>query len=197
MDGQALIARARELKKTCLGCQDCALGQVQELDGYDPHVYAVGNVGSKVFFIAEAPGFDETRLKKPLIGRSGGVFNEYVLGGLGLQREDVWITNTVLCHPPGNRKPTKNELQACSRHLEAQFDLIKPKLVVIMGTTPMSAMIGIDSGITKLAGEVHRSKRFDVEVFILAHPSWFLRNHDFATLAKHVALLKKVYDNLK
>jgi uracil-DNA glycosylase len=199
MNGQDLVAKAKELKQACLNCSKCELGKTKSLDGHDPHVYAVGNVGSKIFFVAEAPGFDETRLKKPLIGRSGKVFDEYVLGGLGLKIEDVWITNTVLCRPPENRKPTKEELAACSCHLQAQFDLIKPRLVVIMGATPMSVMLGIDSGITKLAGTFKPSTAYkDIDVFILAHPSFIIRTGAYSQYKEHVSILNdKIRDYLR
>ena len=138
---QELLDKANSLKSKCLSCKKCVLGQADKLDGYDPHVYAIGNVASKIFFIAEAPGFDETVKRVPLIGRSGKVYEEEILKRLGLERKDVWTTNTCLCRPPNNRKPTKGEIESCHEHFQAQFDLIKPKLVVTLGAVPMSIML--------------------------------------------------------
>lgn len=129
-DAENRLQAACSLKKSCYSCRKCILHEHPE---YDPHVFAVGNVAADVFFVGEAPGADEVRLKKPLVGKSGRIFNEVVLGGLGLKREQAWITNTVLCRPPNNRRPEKEEIEACSSHLACQFELIKPKLAVALG----------------------------------------------------------------
>ncbi len=184
------INLAKQMRNNCYACKNCELGNVWD-DNSDPHVYAMGNIGAKFLFIAEAPGADEVKQKKPLIGKSGKVFEEYILGGLGLDRMDVWITNTVLCRPPGNRKPTPNEKKACLPHFRKQLDIIKPTLVITLGATPMATMLGIDSGITHFAGGSYMSKFYNIETFVLLHPSYFLRNHKFDLLKKHVQLLNE------
>ena len=195
MDSALLLEKANAFKQACYNCKNCSLCSSHG-ENYDPHVYAYGNVASPIFFIAEAPGKTEVELKKPLVGKSGQVYEEYILNELGLKRKEVWTTNIVLCRPPDNRKPTEKERQACLPHLKAQFELIKPELVVVLGATPLAAMLGIESGITKLAGQKLHSKTFDVDVFVLLHPSWFLRNHNFDLLKKHVELLKPIIANI-
>lgn len=189
VDGKAFIEKAKELRSKCYSCRNCELGQ-DKLDGHNPHVYAIGNVASKIFFQAESPGFDETRLREPLIGRSGKLFDEKVLGGLGLKRNQVWITNAVLCRPPNNRKPTPSEREACMFHFVEQMKLINPKVIVTMGATPLEFLTGISSGITRLAGKPLKSEKFDISVFPLLHPSFILRSGQYDLLDDHVKSLK-------
>lgn len=191
MDKFAILQKAAELKRECLACKNCELHK-NIVDDIDPHVYGYGNLASPVIFLAEAPGADEARLKIPLIGKSGQLFEKRVLEPLELARSDVWITNTALCRPPGNRKPTMEEKERCLPHLRAQFEIINPKLVVTLGATPMETMLGIESGITKLAGQKFRSQKFNVDVFALLHPSYFLRGNDIAILDAHVKILKPI-----
>ena len=107
------------LKDKCYACKECPLGR-KEVDGRDPHVFASGLVKSKIFFIAEAPGADEVKLKKPLVGRAGKFFEAKILGAAGLKRSDVYITNSVLCRPSDrNRTPLPVEIEICRMHLDA------------------------------------------------------------------------------
>lgn len=195
MEPQEIIDKAIQLKKDCLSCKKCSLCE-NIVDGVDPHVYGYGNLASPIMVISEAPGLDETIKKIPLIGKAGQVFEKYVLGGLELKREDVWTTNTCLCRPPNNRKPTPEEREACLPHLQAQLALIKPKLVVLLGATPMSVFLGIESGITKLAGQKFTSQRFNVDCFICFHPSYILRTGQYNILQEHVKVLKPLIYNM-
>jgi len=190
MEKQEIINRAIQLKKDCLSCKNCSLYE-NIVDGADPHVYGYGNLASPIMFCAESPGETETIKKIPLIGKAGQVFEKYILGGLELKREDVWTTNINLCRPPNNRKPTPEEREACLPHLKAQIALIKPKLVVLLGTTPMSVFLGIEAGITKLAGQKFTSQKFNVDVFLCFHPSYILRTGQYNLLSEHVKLLKQ------
>src|SRR5271157_3399216 len=95
---ESLSAEVKKCTKCDLGCE--------LLDGHNPHVMGQGNVNAKIMFVAEAPGLQETIYGRPLTppGTSGKIY-EKVLFALGLKREDVYTTNTVLCRPPSNRDP--------------------------------------------------------------------------------------------
>jgi len=190
MDPSIYIQKAKDLRTACYSCKKCPLG-VNELDGFDPHVFGYGNVASPIIFMAEAPGLDETRLRAPLVGKSGQIYQKFILDALGFDRKDIYTTNAVLCRPPNNRKPTPEERSICLPHLVAQFNLIKPELVVVLGVTPMAVMLGVDEGITNMAGKIYRSGGFGVDVFVLTHPSWIIRTGQYDLLKGHVKLLKE------
>lgn len=191
MKDEELIAFAEKLKGSCYSCKKCSLGQVDSLDGFDPHVFGVGNVCANIVFLAEAPGFEETKLRQPLVGRSGKLFNKIILEGLGLKRNDVWITNTVLCRPPKNRKPISQEIKYCSEHFEKQIELIKPKVIITLGAVPLNYLASISNGITKIATKPLKSEEYNLDIFPLLHPSYILRTGKYELLGEHVVLLKR------
>lgn len=195
MDPKDIISQAIELKRGCLSCKNCSLCQ-NIIDGIDPHVYAYGNLASPIVFCSEAPGQQETIQKIPLIGQAGQVYEKYILKPLGFDRKDVWTTNICCCRPPNNRKPTIEERDACSSHLQAQLKLIKPKLLVALGSTPMAAMLGIENGITKLAGQKYHSQKYDIDVFVMFHTSYILRTGQYEILGKHVDILKSLINQI-
>ena len=91
-----------------------------------------GSMSADVVFIGEAPGFHEDRLGRPFVGPSGKFLDE-LLAGVGLRREDVYITNMVKCRPPNNRDPLPGEIAACKPYLDKQIELISPKVIVLLG----------------------------------------------------------------
>lgn len=187
---EEMLAKAEALRENCYNCKNCSLGQCEKLDGYNPHVYGYGNVASKIFFVAEAPGFTETQKQIPLIGKSGQLYEKKILAPLGLERDDIWTTNTVLCRPPNNRKPTEEERKLCLPHFEAQLKLMQPKLIIVLGSTPLEMATGISSGITKCAGELIDSF-FDIPTFVLLHPSFILRTGKYDLLDDLVEKLRQ------
>jgi DNA polymerase len=129
-----------------------------------------------VVFVGEAPGEEEDRQKKPFVGRAGRYLNEK-LQEVGLRREDVYITNVVKSRPPGNRKPTKDEMMGCLPYLRKEIEIIKPKLIVCLGSTALEGLLGKNLPITR-----HRGQVFDypydrnIKVFLTYHPAYVLRN---------------------
>jgi DNA polymerase len=166
-----------ELGKKCYDCKKCPLGQTL-VDDRDPHVFSVGRVPSEIMFVAEAPGADEVKLRKPLVGRSGKFFDSKILEVAGLERKDVYITNTVLCRPAKNRTPLPGEIEACREHLDAQICLVNPKLIIPLGNVPLLGITG-QTGITKKRGKLQLSKEWSngeqYWVFPMFHPSYCLR----------------------
>lgn len=159
---------AAEAKK----CTKCDLGCEKSLDGFDPHVVGQGNIDSDIIFMAEAPGLQETKFGRPLTppGTSGKLY-EKMLKALGLTREEVYTTNTVLCRPPKNRDPELWEVHKCKVHLEKQLEIVQPKLVVTFGRFAAQVLLG-NFKITKEHGVLRKSEQFNVDVFPLYHPAY-------------------------
>ena len=117
-------------------------------DGVTPHlaqtatqlVFGVGNPDSDIVFIGEAPGKNEDLQGEPFVGAAGKFLNE-MLGTIGLERKDIYITNIVKYRPPDNRDPTPEEIEAFKPYLEQQLQVIAPKLVVLLGRHSMSVFL--------------------------------------------------------
>lgn len=183
----SLKEQVLELKSKCYECKECPLGR-KEVDGRDPHVFASGFVKSKIFFIAEAPGADEVRIKKPLVGRAGKFFEAKILGAAGLKRTEVFITNSVLCRPSDrNRTPLPVEIEVCRTHLDAQICLLQPKLLVTMGNVALSSCCEL-TGIMKQRGRLRWSREWSngerVPVFPIFHPSYCIRGSGLKEMAE-------------
>ncbi|MGD2072778.1 MAG: uracil-DNA glycosylase [Candidatus Thorarchaeota archaeon] len=100
-----------------------------------------GPVDAKVIFVGEAPGAKEDELGRPFVGRSGALLTE-LLKNIGLSRSEVFITSVLKSRPPKNRTPTKREVKACMPYLRRQFEIINPKLIVLLGGVAVSSIIG-------------------------------------------------------
>jgi uracil-DNA glycosylase len=92
---------------------------------------------------------------------------------MGLKREDVYITNVVKCRPPNNRKPTVDEVESCEPFLFREIEVIKPKVIVTLGATPMFSLLRIKEGITKIRGNFYSFH--DIPVMATFHPAFLLR----------------------
>lgn len=136
-------------------------------------VFARGNPEADICFVGEAPGEDEDLSGIPFVGRSGKLLDETVKE-LGLDPEkDIYVCNIIKCRPPGNRRPTDEEVNHCIEYLEDQIRMTNAKVIVALGNTAVSTLIGT-SGITKIHGKLFKySKLWLVPVY---HPSYVLRN---------------------
>ncbi|SNZ11370.1 uracil-DNA glycosylase [Hydrogenobacter hydrogenophilus] len=145
-------------------------------EGSSGYVFGDGNPDSPVVFVGEAPGEEEDRQKKPFVGRAGRYLNEK-LQEVGLSREEVYITNVVKSRPPGNRKPTKDEMIGCIPYLRKEIEIIKPKLIVCLGSTALEGLLGKNLPITRYRGQVF-DYPYDrnIKVFLTYHPAYVLRN---------------------
>jgi uracil-DNA glycosylase family 4 len=161
-------------------------------------VFADGTPHAPVMIIGEAPGADEDRIGRPFVGRSGQLLDR-MLAAIGLERQrNVYITNVLFWRPPGNRKPTDDEIAACLPFVWRHIALNAPQLVVLCGGTATSALLGRSEGITKLRG-----RWFDLAVpgldqpihtLTTYHPSFLLRAparksdswHDFLELQSKI-----------
>lgn len=128
-------AALEELHRQILECTKCPLAK-----GRTHTVPGEGNPNAKVMFIGEAPGEQEDVQGRPFVGPAGRFLNE-LLALAGLERDEVFITNTVKCRPPNNRTPSNDELLACRPFLEAQIALIRPKVVCLLGAAALKALL--------------------------------------------------------
>lgn len=120
-------------------CIDCSLHK-----GRKNIVFGDGNIYSpKLFIIGEAPGEEEDIAGKPFIGKAGAKLNQ-ILAFAKIKREDIFISNSVICRPPNNRMPTEEEINTCRWRLHLQIKLINPKLLLMLGRAAMISMLGKD-----------------------------------------------------
>ena len=108
-------------------CEKCDLSQ-----GRNRSVPGDGALDADIMFIGEGPGYHEDRQGLPFVGQAGNLLNE-MLAFIGLSRQDVYITNMVKCRPPNNRDPFPAEIRSCAPYLDAQIELIQPKVIVTLG----------------------------------------------------------------
>lgn len=160
-----------------------------------------GSVEAKVIFVGEAPGYWEDVKGLPFVGSAGKVLDG-LLTGIGLVRENVFITNVVKCRPLGNREPKPFEVETCtSLYLNRQISLVKPKVVVALGrhsTAYVLSKVGFDRvlNITDLHGKVSKVKFLGLSLVVLPmfHPASVLHNprykealeNDFCVLRKEL-----------
>ncbi len=132
-----------------------------------------GAANAKIFLLGEAPGKMEDAKGKPFIGKSGK-YLDGMLANIGLSRDDVYITSSVKCRPPKNRKPVLSELAICKANwLEKQLAIIKPKLVILLGKTALYQMTGRVDRLLNCHGEVFSKQGIDC--FITFHPASAMR----------------------
>ncbi|MEC8727683.1 MAG: uracil-DNA glycosylase [Pseudomonadota bacterium] len=148
-------------------------------------VFADGNPLSDIMFIGEAPGADEDRQGKPFVGVSGQLLNR-MLSSIHMPREDVYVTNTILWRPPGNRTPTAQETAQFMPILRRHIQLVAPKLLVCLGGAAAKALLSTDTGILKLRGQWHEFDAGDglfLPVMPTLHPAYLLRSPQQKALA--------------
>jgi len=127
-----------------------------------------GSGNAKVVFVGEAPGEQEDIQGRPFVGAAGKLLTE-LLAGVGMRREEVYITNIAKCRPPKNRPPRKDEVAACKPYLERQFALIKPRVVCPMGNSAIQPLMDPEKGVTELHGITFEEG--GVTYFPMYHPA--------------------------
>ena len=174
------------LKDECLNCMKCDLHKTRT------HVvFGTGREDADIMFVGEGPGQSEDEQGLPFVGRSGQLLTGY-LGAVGLNRDDVYITNIVKCRPPGNRDPKPEEQELCIDYLKLQVRCIKPKIIVCLGRVAAARLIDSDFKVTKQHGEFLFKK--DYLMMGTYHPSALLRNPNlkFDALSDFQALVKQL-----
>ena len=158
-----------EVETQAKSCMLCRLK-----DSRTQVVFGEGPVPCDLFFIGEAPGEVEDQTGRPFVGPAGKKLDE-ILASVGIERNQVYISNTVKCRPPNNRLPQKDEMETCWPYLEAQIHHLKPKIIITLGNAPTQLLLNTQEGITTLRGKFLPWKN-GVEIFPMFHPSYLLRN---------------------
>ncbi|HEY2629180.1 MAG TPA: uracil-DNA glycosylase [Usitatibacter sp.] len=156
----------REAVRTCTACVLCKQRKQA--------VFGVGNESAPWLFVGEGPGADEDEQGEPFVGQAGRLLDS-MLTAIGLKRgREVYIANVVKCRPPGNRTPTGEESAACAPYLDRQIELIAPKLIVALGKSAATRLLGTEASLSSLRGRVHDYR--GTPVVVTYHPSYLLRS---------------------
>ena len=149
-----------ELEEVVKHCRKCRLCETRK-----NVVFGVGNREADIMFIGEGPGADEDTQGEPFVGKAGKLMN-MAFDMLGIKREEVYIANIVKCRPPNNRNPQDDEAENCLDYLRNQVILVKPKIIVLLGSVALKNILGKEYGITASRGKWLERKG------ILYMPTW-------------------------
>lgn len=164
-DKAAVLAAIRE----DLGeCTRCALAK-----GRHNIVFGQGDSNARLMFVGEGPGADEDAQGLPFVGRAGQLLNN-MISAMGLRREHVYIANIVKCRPPQNRVPEPEEAYTCARFLFRQIDVIQPDVIVALGSTAATYLLGGKNPLSALRGRVHQAR--GAKLIVTYHPAYLLRD---------------------
>lgn len=161
----------KELYNECINCYKCPLG-----DKRKNMVFGEGNLNAKLMFIGEAPGADEDETGRPFVGRAGQLLTKG-LSALDLIRDrDYYICNICKCRPENNRTPFEDEALACIDYVRNQVALVKPKIIVSLGSTAMKYVISPEWKITRDRGKWIEKKGFNMMATF--HPAALFRDEN-------------------
>ena len=181
------------LRSQIISCVKCSLSKTRT-----NAVPGKGNPTAAILFIGEAPGKNEDHHGEPFVGAAGKILSE-ALDSVGLSRDDVFITNVVKCRPPNNRVPLQEEKDACNVYLSKELDIIKPKIICIMGNTAYASLLNGNSIIKNRGKIIEKDGHL---YFLTIHPAAAIYNkelksvlkNDMKTLVEALAKLKKEKD---
>lgn len=151
-----------EVYRQIASCQDCELAKHR-----NKVVPGEGPEDADLLFIGEAPGWNEDQQGRPFVGAAGG-FLDQLLASIGLRREQVYIANVIKCRPPQNRDPFPDEIQACSKWLDHQVEIIQPRVIVTLGRYSLAKYFPGES-IGKIHGKPR--KQNDIIYYPMYHPA--------------------------
>ena len=157
-----------DLEKSINNCNKCKL-----CNNRTNIVFGCGNKNADVMFIGEGPGADEDLQGIPFVGKAGKLM-DMAFEGIGIKREDVYIANIVKCRPPQNRVPEQDEADGCLNYLRNQVILVKPKLIVLLGSTALKNILGKELSITACRGKWIEKK--GIHYMPTWHPAALLRD---------------------
>ena len=151
-------------------CKICNLSSTRKNS-----VFGEGNLESDIMIIGEAPGREEDESGTPFVGRAGKLLDE-ILFYLGLDRNKIFITNTVKCRPPENRNPLNEEISACKNYLKEQIAYIKPKLLILLGKVAANSILHKDMSMSDMRRRIFDKNEYDLPIIVLYHPAFILRS---------------------
>jgi len=156
------------LSQQVSNCRACDLAE-----GRNQVVFGVGNPHADILFIGEAPGKEEDLKGEPFVGRAGKLL-DHMLDAVGLDRSGIYIMNMLKCRPPKNRDPRPQEVQACAKWFDAQWNEISPKVVCLLGRIAAQNILATEAPLASLRGRWHEHR--GVPVWVTYHPAYLLRS---------------------
>ncbi|MDB4881773.1 MAG: phage polymerase-related protein [Gemmatimonadetes bacterium] len=167
-DPAAKLTSLAEIADAVAGCRRCPLYATAK----NP-VPGDGSSDADFMIVGEAPGANEDEQGIPFVGQAGQLLTK-IIGAIDLRREDVFIANVLKHRPPGNRNPLPEEVTACSPYLVRQIELVRPKVILALGTFAAQTLLETKLTIGKLRGQIHRF--YGVPLIVTYHPAALLRN---------------------
>ena len=161
-------AALRIIREDIGDCTRCVLHK-----GRNKLVFADGSPNARLMFVGEGPGADEDAQGLPFVGRAGQLLNNMITA-MGLKREEVYIANVVKCRPPGNRTPEPEEANTCSPFLFRQIDVVRPEVIVALGATAATYLLGQRQPLAGLRGRLHSFR--GTKLIVTYHPAFLLRD---------------------
>jgi len=158
-----------QLKAMVRDCTACKLRA-----GCTQTVFGVGDEQAEWLFVGEGPGADEDAQGEPFVGQAGNLLDNMLLAIKLRRGKNVYIANVVKCRPPNNRAPAADEIATCLPYLQRQIELIKPKLIVALGKTASTALLGKDVPLGSLRGKLHDYN--GIPLIVTYHPAYLLRS---------------------
>ncbi len=179
-----------DLESSIKGCKKCKLCMTRT-----NIVFGSGNKNADIMMIGEGPGADEDKEGIPFVGKAGKLMNK-AFEGLEINREEIYIANIVKCRPPQNRVPEEDEARACLDYLRNQVILVKPKIIVLLGSTALKNILGKEYGITSARGKWIEKK--GILYMPTWHPAALLRDENKKIeFWKDLKLVKERYNEIK
>jgi uracil-DNA glycosylase len=159
----------RAIQEDIGDCTRCPLAYA----GRRKIVFADGDPNARLMFVGEGPGADEDTSGVPFVGKAGQLLNN-MIGAMGLKREQVYIANIVKCRPPANRAPEPVEANTCSQFLLKQIDVVQPQVIVALGATAATYLLGVKQSLASLRGRWHGCR--GAKLVVTYHPAFLLRD---------------------
>lgn len=179
-----------ELQEKICTCMNCPLGETRT-----KFVFGVGNPQANVMVIGEAPGADEDAQGEPFVGAAGQLLNK-ILAAVNFKREEVFIANILKCRPPGNRRPTAEEVEQCEPYLQRQIEIIRPKFILALGLTAVDTLLKKKHKMGEIRGKL--LEYHGATMIATYHPAALLRNPEWKRGTwEDVQFLRKLYDEYK
>jgi uracil-DNA glycosylase family 4 len=189
-DPAAKLNTLDEIAGVVAGCRRCPLYATAT----NP-VPGDGSADADFMVVGEAPGANEDEQGKPFVGQAGQLLTK-ILAAIDLRREDVFIANVLKHRPPGNRNPMPDEVVACSPYLVRQIELVRPKVILALGTFAAQTLLETKLTIGKLRGQVHRY--YGVPLIVTYHPAALLRNPSWKRPTwEDVQLARRILDRAR
>ena len=160
------VGELEKVREKCLSCNKCSLCKTRTNT-----VFSAGIPNHKLMLIGEAPGYYEDKQGEPFVGKAGQLLDK-IFASVGLSRQkDVYICNTIKCRPPENRDPLPEEKEACKEFLEAQINILKPRIILLCGRVAVQSILNTNQGITKIRGKWFEGPNMS-KVMPIFHPSY-------------------------